>query len=121
MSRPVSSSSGCRQDERGEYVYRRGALGQAKGWVKSPLGAVLALAEFCGPTAPPVPWVQLAACAEEQAVPNTYSLIWTFLSENESKAAPELGRGQGAGAPPLQPGRVDTPRPAGDPAVVSRA
>ena len=89
MSRPVSSSSGCRQDERGEYVYRRGALGQAKGWVKSPLGAVLALAEFCGPTAPPVPWVQLAACAEEQAVPNTYSLIWTFLSENESKRVEE--------------------------------
>ena len=86
-----------RLDGRGDYVYRRGALEQAKGWGKSPLGAVLALADFCGPTAPATPWVQLAACAEEQAVANTYSLVWTLLSENDGKAAPELGIDLGRG------------------------
>src|SRR6266545_62470 len=77
-------------DETGVYVYRRGALEQAKGWGKSPLGAVLALAEFAGPVAPPVPWVQVAACSEEQAVSNVYSLIWALLSENDAKAARDL-------------------------------
>ena len=73
------------------YVYRRGALEAAKGWGKSPLGAVLALAEFAGPVAPATPWVQIAACSEDQAVSNVYSLIWALLSENNGKAARELG------------------------------
>lgn len=78
-------------DADGTYIYRRAALEAAKGWGKSPLGAVLALAEFAGPTAPPVPWVQIAACSEEQATSNVYSLIWAWLSENDGKAARELG------------------------------
>jgi hypothetical protein len=84
-------------DEHGVYVYRRAAIEQAKGWGKSPLGAVLALAEFAGPVAPAVPWVQLAACSEDQAVSNTYSLIWSLLSENDGRAARELGIDLGRG------------------------
>jgi hypothetical protein len=78
-------------DGKGMYVYRRGALEAAKGWGKSPLGGIIALAEFAGPVAPPVPWVQIAACSEDQATSNVYSLIWALLSENDGKAARELG------------------------------
>jgi phage terminase large subunit-like protein len=84
-------------DTAGVYVYRRGAIEAAKGWGKSPLGAVLALAEFAGPVAPAVPWVQLAACSEDQAVSNVYSLIWAMLSENDARAARELGIDLGRG------------------------
>jgi phage terminase large subunit-like protein len=79
------------------YLYRRGAIEMAKGWGKSPLGAVLALAEFCGPVAPPVPWVQLAACSEDQAVSNVYAVLWQLLSENDAQAARELGIDLGRG------------------------
>src|SRR5262249_44733197 len=78
-------------DAAGEYVYRRAALEAAKGWGKSPLGAVLALAEFAGPVAPATPWVQIAACAEEQAISNVYSMVFALLSENDEQAARELG------------------------------
>jgi hypothetical protein len=79
------------------YLYRRGAWQAPKGAGKSPLGAVLALAEFAGPTAAPIPWVQIAACSEDQAVSNVYSLVWSLLSENDSKAARELGIDLGRG------------------------
>jgi hypothetical protein len=84
-------------DEHGVYVFRRGALEAAKGWGKSPLGAIVALAEFAGPVAPVTPWVQIAACSEDQAVSNVYSLIWALLSENDAKAARELGIDLGRG------------------------
>jgi phage terminase large subunit-like protein len=84
-------------EEAGRYVYRRGALQMPKGWGKSPLGAIVALAEFAGPVAPTVPWVQVAACSEEQAVSNVYSLIWSLLSENDGRAARELGIDLGRG------------------------
>jgi hypothetical protein len=84
-------------DDRGLYVYRRAALEQAKGWGKSPLGAVLALAEFAGPVAPAVPWVQIAGVAEDQAVSNVYSIVWQLLSENDARAARELGIDLGRG------------------------
>lgn len=60
-------------EEDGTYLYRRAALEAAKGWGKSPLGAIVALAEFAGPVAAPVPWVQIAACSEDQATSNVYS------------------------------------------------
>ena len=63
----------------------------AKGWGKSPLGAALALAEFAGPTAAVTPWLQIAACSEDQAVANCYSMVWSLLSENDGRAARELG------------------------------
>jgi hypothetical protein len=81
----------------GSYLYRRGCLQAAKGWGKSPLGAIVALAEFAGPVAAPTPWVQVAACSEDQAVSNVYSLIWSLLSENDGKAARELGIDLGRG------------------------
>jgi phage terminase large subunit-like protein len=81
----------------GRYLYRRAALEAPKGWGKSPLGAVLALAEFAGPTAAPVPWVQIAACSEDQATSNVYSLVWSLLSENDGEAARELGIDLGRG------------------------
>ncbi len=84
-------------DDSGVYVYRRGALQAPKGWGKSPLGAIVALAEFAGPVAPAVPWVQVAACSEEQATSNVYSLLWALLSENDGRAARELGIDLGRG------------------------
>ncbi|HEV8105560.1 MAG TPA: hypothetical protein VGP69_17650 [Gaiellaceae bacterium] len=81
----------------GVYVYRRAALQGPKGLGKSPLGAVIALAEFCGPVAPSVPWVQIAANAEEQAYSNVYALLWQLLSENDAEAARELGIDLGRG------------------------
>jgi hypothetical protein len=84
-------------DPDGVYTYRRAALQGAKGLGKSPLGAVIALAEFCGPVAPAVPWVQIAANAEEQAYSNVYALLWALLSENDAKAAGELGIDLGRG------------------------
>src|SRR4029077_10081093 len=44
-----------------------------------------------GPPALPIPWVQIAAVNEEQAQSNVYSVVWTLLSENDGKAASELG------------------------------
>jgi phage terminase large subunit-like protein len=79
------------RDDAGDFVYRRAALEGSKGSGKSPLGAVLALAEFAGPPAPPIPWVQIAAVNEEQAQSNVYSVVWTLLSENDGRAASELG------------------------------
>ncbi len=78
-------------------LYRRAALQMPKGWGKSPLGAVICLAEFAGPVAPRVPWVQLAASSEEQAASNVYVLIWSMLSENHNAAAAALGIDLGRG------------------------
>lgn len=96
-------------DDHGRFTYRRGALQESKGWGKSPLGAGLALAEFAGPVrfagwengrpvgrgwgtnGDPPAWVQIAACSEEQAVSNCYSLVWSMLAENDGRAARELG------------------------------
>jgi hypothetical protein len=41
--------------------------------------------------------VQIAACSEDQAVSNVYSLLWTLLSENDDRAARELGIDLGRG------------------------
>jgi hypothetical protein len=96
-------------DERGQFVYRRAALEGAKGIGKTPLAAVLALAEFCGPvsfdgfdadgrpvgrpqgtggTAPP--YVQVAASSIAQADSNVYSLAWALLEANGGRAADAL-------------------------------
>ena len=39
----------------------------------------------------------MAACSEDQAVSNTYSLLWAMLSENDGRAARELGIDLGRG------------------------
>jgi hypothetical protein len=81
------------------YLFRRGCLQAAKGWGKSPLGAIVALAEFAGPVAQTdkPPYVQIAACSEDQATSNVYSLIWELLSVNDGRAAQELGIDLGRG------------------------
>src|SRR2546425_9014541 len=101
-------------DERGEFLYRRGAVQMPKGWGKSPLLAAVAIAEFAGPVlfggfdpkgkatgrpwgagGSPPPWVQVAANSEDQANSNVYSLIWELLSVNDGAAASALGIDRG--------------------------
>lgn len=79
----------------GRWLYRRGQLRLAKGTGKSPLAAVVALAELCGPVVfdgvdaygepvgrpQPAPLVQVAAVSEDQAG-NTYGAMYAMLSES---------------------------------------
>jgi hypothetical protein len=81
-------------DERGRFVYRAGVLQRLKGWGKDPLGAVLCLIEFVGPSqfagwdrnGQPIgrahrrSWVQVAAVSIEQTV-NTMSLMPSLMSQ----------------------------------------
>ena len=87
-----------------DFIYRRDIIERAKGWGKSPLAALLALAELSGPvvydtwnsgTDPqgkpwPNPWVQIAAVSEDQT-DNTYGAIYELLTANDGRAAKELG------------------------------
>ena len=90
-------------DATGEFIYRRDIIERAKGWGKSPLAAMVALAEFVGPTVfshwdkgEPVgkpranPWVQIAAVSEDQT-DNTYGAVYELLTANDGRAAKELG------------------------------
>lgn len=81
-------------DEFGRFVYRTGVLQRLKGWGKDPIGAVMCIAEFVGPTqfggwdsnGNPVgvphrrSWVQVAAVSRDQTV-NTMSLIPLLMSQ----------------------------------------
>lgn len=83
-------------DDRGRFVFRRAAVRRAKGWGKSPLLGMIALAELCGPTrfdgwdadgepvgvAPVTPLVQIAANAEDQTA-NTYLALYAMAKESE--------------------------------------
>lgn len=90
------------------YIYRRGASRRSKGRGKSPVEAAKAIAELAGDVIPdgwdaagepigrpwgsrgdPSPWVQIAACSEDQT-DNTYSAIYEFLTANDGRAADEL-------------------------------
>lgn len=87
----------------GERVYRRGQVMAAKGWGKSPLAGLVALAELSGPVCfdrwdadgRPAgrPWssplVQIAAVSEDQAE-NTYQALLEFLTDNDSAVARAL-------------------------------
>jgi phage terminase large subunit-like protein len=84
-------------DAAGRSVYRRAALQGSKGIGKSPLGAMIALAEFAGPVAPPDPLVQIAALSEEQANSTVYSLILQLLRANDRRLAAQLGIDDGRG------------------------
>jgi hypothetical protein len=77
----------------GRFLYRRGASRRCKGWGKSPMLAAWAIGEFAGPVLfdgfdahglpvgkPwPTPWVQIAACSEDQTG-NTYSALYAMLA-----------------------------------------
>jgi hypothetical protein len=82
-------------DRRGKFLYRRGASRRVKGWGKSPLLAAWAIGELVGPVQfagwdgdglsvgkPwPTPWVQIAACSEDQTG-NTYSAAYSMLADS---------------------------------------
>lgn len=93
----------------GRYVYRRGYSRRSKGRGKSPIEAAKAIAEFAGPVrfdgwdangqpvgrpwgreGDPLPWVQVAAVSEDQT-DNTWSVLYYFLTENDGRAADQLG------------------------------
>lgn len=87
----------------GERVYRRGQIQAAKGWGKSPLAGLVALAELSGPVVfdgwvdgRPTgrPWaspvIQIAAVSEDQAE-NTYGALLEFLTYNDGAVADHLG------------------------------
>jgi hypothetical protein len=91
-----------RLDDKGRFLYRRSAKREAKGKGKSPEAAGLALGEFAGPVVfdgwdangepvgrpNPTPWVQVAACSEDQTG-NTYSALFEML--RDSPALDDLG------------------------------
>lgn len=87
----------------GERVYRRGQIMAAKGYGKSPLAGLVALAELSGPVvfngwvdgrptarAWVSPVVQIAAVSEDQAE-NTYGALLEFLTDNDNAVARHLG------------------------------
>ncbi len=78
------------------FAYRRAALQQPKGWGKSPLAAMLSIAELVGPVRPDGsawsdPLVQIVALSEEQADSNVFALARELLAANEGRAASALG------------------------------
>lgn len=82
-------------DDRGRSLYRRGAVRRPQGWGKSPLLALVALAELAGPVRfggwdedgepigvrPTAPWVQIAAVSEDQT-DNTYAACYEMAKES---------------------------------------
>jgi len=95
-------------DQRGRFVYRRGASRGAKGKGKSPLEAAKGIAELAGPVVfdgwdahgEPVgrPWgtgglanalVQIAAVSEDQTE-NTHGVVYELLTAREGKVADSL-------------------------------
>lgn len=83
-------------DDRGRWLFRRGVVRRPQGWGKSPLLALIALAELAGPSrfdgwsadgepvgvAPTAPWVQVAAVSEAQT-DNTYSALYEMAKESD--------------------------------------
>ncbi|MDQ3402370.1 MAG: phage terminase family protein [Actinomycetota bacterium] len=93
----------------GDRVWRRGQIMAAKGWGKSPLAALVALAELAGPVVfdrwgtdrdgrpgrpfgrPwPSPVIQIAAVSEDQA-DNTYGALLEYLTAKSGAVADRLG------------------------------
>lgn len=86
-------------DENGRFVYRRASRRGPKGKGKSPEGAMFCIGEFCGPVvfdgwnaqgqpvgrARDYPWVQIAACSEEQDH-NLYGPLREMLAESDLSA-----------------------------------
>lgn len=92
----------------GRRVYRRIHIEDAKGSGKSPAAAAVALAEFCGPVCfgewdadgepvgvpwgthgYPAPWVQMAACSEDQTF-NTYRYVQSMATADGGRVARDL-------------------------------
>lgn len=102
------------------YAHRRGVLRMAKGWAKSPIGAVIAFNEFVGEVVPdgldahgrpvgrphPAPWVQIAATAEDQT-DNLYGQMFDML--RDSPAVDDFAMDLGVTRTMLRgrPGRIE--------------
>jgi phage terminase large subunit-like protein len=93
-------------DDKGRWLFRRAAVRRAKGWGKSPLLGMIALAELCGPSRfagwsakgeplasmPEAPWVQIAAVSEDQT-DNTYNAIHSMAADSPLNGSViEVGR-----------------------------
>jgi len=92
----------------GEFAHLLAIHEEAKGWGKSPIGAILDLIDFAGPACfdgwdaagepvgvpwgtgdRPAPWVQEAAVSEDQTE-NTYGALYSLLAANDGRAADTL-------------------------------
>jgi len=83
-------------DDRGRWLFRRGAKRAAQGWGKSPFLGAVAIAELAGPVvfdgwdadgepvgrAPSAPWVQVAAVSEDQT-DNTYAAAYEMVGDSD--------------------------------------
>lgn len=93
----------------GRRIYRRGYSRRSKGWGKSPVEAAKCIGELAGPVRfdgwgadgqpvarpwgyalDPRPWVQVGAISEDQT-DNTWSVVHYLLTENDGRAADNLG------------------------------
>ncbi len=82
-------------DDLGQFIYRRGAWRLPKKWSKSPMAGAIAYCEFVGPVVfdhwddegqpvgrpHPAPWVQIAACSEDQT-DNTFGQLVAMLGDS---------------------------------------
>lgn len=107
-------------DARGEFIYRRGALRLPKKWGKSPTAAAIAYCELVGPVlfshfdedgdpvgmAHPSPWVQIAACSEDQT-DNTFLQLVEMLRDSPAVADRRLDVGVTRIQFKSQPGRIE--------------
>lgn len=107
-------------DVDGRWLYRRGQIRMAKGTGKSPLAAVVALAELCGPVVfdgvdahgDPVgrpreaPLVQIAAATEDQGQ-NTYGAVHAMLAESSLLESAGIDLGVTRTVLRGRPGRLD--------------
>lgn len=92
----------------GEFAHLLAIHEEAKGWGKSPLGAILDAIELAGPACfdgwdsagepvgvpwgtgeRPAPWIQIAAISEDQTE-NTYGALFALLAANNARAADVL-------------------------------
>lgn len=93
-------------DDQGNWVYNQGYLRRARGTGKSPLAAVLAAIELCGPcrfggwdedgfpiaVPEPAPWVQIMATTIEQTKPIFEILANSFSAEALAEYGLEIGK-----------------------------
>lgn len=92
-------------DDTGRWRYSHGYMRRARGTAKSPLAAVLACAELCGPVRfggwsrsgpiavpEPVPWVQIMATSMEQTRPIFEIVSGSWTDEAISKYGLEIGK-----------------------------
>lgn len=107
-------------DTRGEFLYRRAAWRLPKKWSKSPLVAAVCYCELTGPVLfshfdddgepvgkpHPSPWVQIAACSEDQT-DNTFLQLVEMLRDSPAVDARGLDVGVTRIQFKNQPGRIE--------------